>query len=206
MMNKKEIILKSMDNVVAIYRDVGNVAQAIEQQVIANGYKAYGDAALTWENSTAYYGCESWLNRWFARVYFKQIKGEHNHRAVGYCIHLGGYSEENVNLMQAYGLKLPLITMSAMELETEVSKCYRLHLYDILWQAGWKEKQAIKIGKLAESKISWGGVTASTSTIAVNLLDLQGSADIEAFVVKNLMSLYETGNFVGSGTGLLPIG
>ena len=205
-MEKKEIILKSLDNIMAVYRDIGSVAQAIEQQVTANGYKAYGDAGLTWENSTAYYGSENWLNRWFARVYFKQRKGEHTKRIVGYCIHLGGYSEENVELLQEHSLPLPLITISAMNLEKDVSECYRPHLYDILWRAGWQKQQSILSGKLAKSQISWGNVTANTATVAAELLELQGGNDIETIVVKNLMSLYETGEFAGEGERLLSIG
>lgn len=186
-MEKRDIILNSMENMLLIYKDVGEIAKAIEQRLSSLGYKAYGDAAITWETSTAWYGYESWLYRWFARVYYKESDLK---RAIGYCIHLGGYLPEYVEGISQYGLRLPVLVMSSLDLEKDIKEIYRPNLYNLLWDAGWEEEQEGE-GQFVKANVTRGDVSAKAISLAVDLLELKGNEDIENVVIKTLVALYE---------------
>lgn len=200
-MDKREIISSSMENMLMIYKDVGEIAKAIEQRMTSLGYKAYGDAAIAWETSTAWYGCESWLNRWFARSYYKEGALR---QVVGYCIHLGGYLPERIERFQQCGLKMPVLIISSLDLEKDIKEIYRLTLYDILWDAGWKDEQKVD-KKITRSNITKGNVSVEASSVAVDLLEIKGKEDIENVVIKNLIALYEKESIDISNPKLLPI-
>lgn len=200
-MEKRDIISSSMENMLLIYKDVGEIAKAIEQRMSSLGYKAYGDAAFTWESSTAWYGYESWLYRWFARIYYK----ENNLKSVvGYCIHLGGYFPEDVDSLNQYGLRLPVLIMSSLDFEKDIKEIYRPTVYNLLWDAGWEDGQEVE-GKIANAKIDRGDIAAKASSLAVDLLELKGKDDIENVVIKTLVALYEKKPIDTSNPKLLPI-
>ena len=200
-MDKREIISSSIANMLMIYKDVGEIAKAIEQRMTSLGYKAYGDAAIAWETSTAWYGCEDWLNRWFARSYYKE---DAPRQVVGYCIHLGGYLPEHIEAFQQYGLNMPILIMSSLDLEQDIKEIYRPTLYNILWDAGWEDEQKID-NKIARAKITRGNVSVEASSLAVDLMEIKGNEDIENVVIKNLLAFYEKKSIDMSNPKLLPI-
>ena len=202
-MDKRDIIKISMENIALIYNDVGEIAKSIEQRLSNGaGFSAYGDAAITWENSTAWYGNESWLYRWFARAYYMK---ETPRKAIGYCIHLGGYKTEEIERFQKFGIQLPALIMSSLDLKNDISNISRINLYDLLWDAGWNEKQTVD-GKIAKATLVRDNVSVMSESLAVDLLGLKGKEDIEDAVIKPLTSLYYKKETDTSSSKILPIG
>jgi hypothetical protein len=54
MVNQRDIIAQTLENMNRIYKDVGQVAQIVEEEMRNRGFKALGDATITWSISAAY--------------------------------------------------------------------------------------------------------------------------------------------------------
>lgn len=191
--NIREIIAKTMENMYQIYRDVGHIAQIIEEKMRGEGFKAMGDAAITWAVSAAYSKPEDWLYRWFARVFLKEEKPK---SAVGYCIHLGKYTPEQEDMIKQLGISFPFLNISLLEnFEKEVKTYWRTTLYDTLWGTGWHGyKDWVTKDKITD-KLVYGSIKVQNESIKyttyfVDLLALTNEDVITRLVVEPMVKMF----------------
>jgi len=194
MQNQREIIAMTMEKLKRIYRDVSEVARLIEEKVRNMGFRALGDAAITWQVSTAYSNPEGWLYRWFARSFRKNDEA----KVVGYCIHLGGYGRSDEELLQRIGVSLPFVNVSLLEsFEKAVSTLPRPQIYDALWGAGWyvADKNWLKREKVTDylvyGQVNIGGQEVRTVTYFVDLLSLTDGDVVTRLIVEPMAKMYD---------------
>src|SRR5262245_22061023 len=133
-MPTREIIEQTMQNMEVLYQDISEIINIVENKMKAIGFTPLGDAACTWDVSTAYYSPELWLLKWFARVYRKDTLPL---RAVGFCLHLGAHGEEWENELAGIGVHLPAVNVSGIEFLQEVVSLQRSDVLNSFWSAGW---------------------------------------------------------------------
>ena len=71
-MDIREVMRQTFSNMDLIYKDVNRICQLVEEKMKSNGFKAMGNAAVTWDVSQLLGNPESWLYRWYARVYLHE--------------------------------------------------------------------------------------------------------------------------------------
>ncbi|MCP4345836.1 MAG: hypothetical protein GY795_09955 [Desulfobacterales bacterium] len=187
-MNYERIIIKqAIESIKFVYDDIGRVGNIIEEEMRNNGFQAIGEATFTWEVSKSLYQPDDWLYRWFARCYSKN--NNNGLKRVGFCIHLGDYSEELLSDLP--GL-LPLMNISILE-TIQRRDIAGNELRNILWEAGWHEttindtvNQCVIKG---EKEVS-NGNNVRTATYFVDFLSLKNEDIIKKLVVKPMTEMF----------------
>ncbi len=188
MANQRDIITQTLENMNRIYKDVGQIAQIVEEGMRYRDFKAIGDAAITWEVSTAYNNPSSWLYRWFARVFTKDDSPQ---KAVGYCIHLGNYAPQYEEKLQQLGVFFPFANVSLLEgFEKAVNELRRPDLYNCLWGAGWFERVQQVSEHLVGGRVELGTVSANAVTYFVDLLALNSRAAITELLKEPMVAMF----------------
>lgn len=191
-MDKREIVNQSITNMEMFYKDIGRIIKVIEEQMLNKKYKALGNAAVTWENSTSLNNSEMWLPVWFARVYSKTNTST---RAIGFCIHLGGeryMDTDNNDVINEMGIKLPIMSVSVLEAGGAISKVNRTVLYDSLWDAGFgAENMTIKEKVIITSEPEIYEEKFKAVTYFVDIFSLTNGDIINNLVVNPMDNMYK---------------
>jgi len=175
-MDNREIIKQTMANMNLIYSDISQIGKIIEEKMTNNGFNPIGDSTFTWENSNSLFSSD-WLYRWFARAYTKND----SLKKVGFCIHLGAYSQEEVKRLPSH---LPIMNISLIEpSERDFSGN---ELRNILWQAGWGEEDSNTTNQCIVKRDS-----VRTVTYFVDLLSLESGEIIENVVVEPMLKMFD---------------
>jgi hypothetical protein len=185
-MTAREIIDQTMKNMDLLYQDVGETLKIFEGKLKNAGLTPLGDAACTWDVSTAYYYPQKWLYRWFARVYYKP---EQATKAVGVCLHLGAYEQEWVDNLAALGVNLPAVSVSLIEFPKEVVE-WRKGVLDSFWSAGWIYTKNTSVeGNLVRSEITENALGKAV-TYFVDFLALKGKAPVEQLLTAPILRMF----------------
>lgn len=188
MVNQRDIIAQTLENMNRIYKDVGQIAQIVEEEMRNRSFKAMGDAAITWEVSTAYTNPSGWLYKWFARVF---TKDDYPQKVVGYCIHLGNYAPQDEEKMQQLGVFFPFANVSLLEgFEKAVNELRRPDLYNCLWGAGWFYRVQEVSEHLVRGRVEVGTASANTVTYFADLLALNSRAAITELLVEPMVAMF----------------
>ncbi len=116
-MDTREIVEITVKNMKNIYEDTGEIIQIVEDGLKEQGFDPFGaDAACTWEISTSFKRSELWLYTHFGRAYSRE---ENLKKAIGFCIHLGGYSKYDLKKIDSLSIKFPFINVSLLEQDEE---------------------------------------------------------------------------------------
>lgn len=188
-MEKRAIILQTVENMLGIYQDIGQICQLIEEKIKNLGFDALGNKGITWETSTSMDYPDSWLYNFFARAYLKKRQPK---KVVGYCIHLGGYDEDEIAKLKQLNLSFPVINVSVLELQKKAGDYNRNEIYNSLFNAGWIcEQPEVKENIVVQSKIVNGYVAqADAITYFIDLLALNSEDAINKLVVQPMKEMY----------------
>lgn len=169
-----------------IYKDIGQICQLIEEKMKNMGFEALGNKGIIWETSTSMNYPEDWL---YARAYLKKRQPK---KVIGYCIHLGGYDEEDKEILKQLGLTLPFINVSVLKLQSKATDFNRNEIYNSLYNAGWvSEQPKIIDNKVVYSKVNDEYVAeAYTATYFLNLLALNSEDVINKLIVQPINEMY----------------
>lgn len=197
-MDPRAVIAATLENMNRIYRDIGQIVQIIEEKMRNEGFQAIGDAAVTWEVSTAYHSPSSWLYRWFARIFWDD---EHPTKAVGYCLHLGNYARRDEETLIQMGVSFPFVNVSLLEGFEKAVNTFkrRSDLYNCLWGAGWYEgREKVTNQAIVESRVTYGEVAALATTYFVDMLALVDDLTIGRLVVEPMVKMFQGDKAVAS--------
>jgi hypothetical protein len=129
-------LAESQANVAEFYQYLSRVMVAVEQRMIEQSFTAIGDSTVFLDASAALERGSRWLPRYLTRAY---VKGKKPTRAMGYCIHLGPYTEPtSLSFLEKSNLVLPFVSLACLQnmlpgpLEVEPRQ-----IWDRLWDSGW---------------------------------------------------------------------
>jgi len=189
-MERQNIIEQTIENMELIYYDVSQIGQLVEEKMRKRGFEVLGDAAFTWETSTALGRPDSWLYKCFARTY---IENGSPKQTVGFCIRLGG-SQDQVKKIARLSISFPVISVSLLKMEEDVKKLWRQDIYNLLWSAGWDDSY-LPFRKISNSKIIFSDVNdkelkGRIVTYFVDLLSLTSGDLIEQLVADPMGKMF----------------
>jgi len=208
-MDNREVIETTVNNMKSLYKDIGEIIQIIEENMENQGFKPFGmDAACTWESSSSFKEANSWLSTYFSRAY---CRDDISRRAVGFCIHLGGYSPAEQRKLERLSMKFPFLNISLLEQKEDFKRKdarERREVWDWVWGAGWYKDETVKKRKIRNNLVFEeyeGG--ARNLTYFVDLLALTKKETIQRVIIEPMVKLYEGGeNWIASNKlPILPI-
>jgi hypothetical protein len=191
-MEKREIIETTIGNMNKIYQDTAKLIQIIEENMENDQFQPFGsDSACSWWVSSSYKRPDLWLLTHFARAY---SRNRNRKKAVGFCIHLGGYSLGEIKKANALGLKFPFTNISILEQEEDFKikeSGDRKDVWEWLWGAGWWENlekmhRGIKDGLVTETYDEGG----RNITYFLDFLSLTDQRTINQLIVEPMKKLY----------------
>lgn len=206
-MDNREIVAQTFKNMTSIYDDVGRICQVIEEKMKNHGFEPMGNKGITWETSTSIDCPDGWLHSYFARVYLKKRQPK---KAVGYCIHLCEYKDEDyMKKLKQLNLALPLMNVSLLNLQKNAADLWRSNLYNCLWAAGWNsDQQEVKDNVIVFNNVAHNSVSAKAVTYFLDLLSLNSEKAIEELVVEPMKEMLSDKEdwIVKAGLPVLKIG
>lgn len=129
-------VAESQAVVAEFYQYLSRMLVGLEQRMTEQAFVAIGDLTVFLDASSALDRGSRWLPRYLARAY---VKGKKPSRAVGYCIHLGPYTEPtSLSFLEKSNLALPFVSLACLQnmqpgpLEVEPRQ-----IWDRLWDSGW---------------------------------------------------------------------
>ena len=135
-MDTRENLAQWQAAVVGFFRDLSRVLTIVEQKMRDASFVPVGDSAVFQDISTAFDRSARWLPRYLARAY---VKGKKPNRAVGFCIHLGPYTDPaTVAYLQKSRLDLPFVSLACLrDMQPGPLEVDRRQIWDRLWDSGW---------------------------------------------------------------------
>jgi hypothetical protein len=192
-MDNREVIETTVKNMKGLYKDIGGIMQIIEENMENQGLKSFGmDAACTWGVSRSLKEPNYWLSTYFSRAY---CKGDNSKKAVGFCIHMGGYSTNDQKKLVQLSVKFPFVNVSLLEQKEDFKRKdakERIEVWDWLWGAGWYEDNVTTHRKIRNNLVFEkyeGG--ARNVTYFVDLLRLTKKETIQQLFIEPMLKLYE---------------
>ncbi len=191
-MDNREIVEITIKNMRNIFKDTGEIIQIVEEGMKNHGFQPFGiDAACTWDVSRSLKEPGSWLYTYFSRAYSRE---EDLEKAIGFCIHLGGYSSADIKKLEPLSVKFPFVNVSLLE-QKEAFKWKdakaRIEIWDWLWGAGWERAENARrtAKKRTIEEIFEDG--AKNLTYFIDLLFLTQKEAIHKLIIEPMKSMYE---------------
>ncbi|NMC32134.1 MAG: hypothetical protein GYA36_06705 [Veillonellaceae bacterium] len=179
--------------VVGFFRDLSRVLTVVEQKMRDASFAPVGDSAVFQDISTAFDRSARWLPRYLARAY---VKGKKPNRAVGFCIHLGPYTDPaTVAYLQKSRLALPFVSLACLrDMQPGPLEVDRRQIWDRLWDSGWWATYEDHVSGPLRVYHTTREISGFQATIAGALLDLfpmDTTTDVAQRIVTPLQMLHE---------------
>ena len=111
-MNPGERFAAAQALVADSYQMLSRVMLVAERRLLDEEFMAVGDTSVFLDASSGLERSSRWLPRHLSRAY---VKGKKANTAIGYCIHLGPYSEPTTqNFLEKSQLVLPFISLACL--------------------------------------------------------------------------------------------
>jgi hypothetical protein len=135
-MNLQENLALAQAIAADAYQLLSRVMVAVEQRMQSESFTAVGDSSVFMDASTSLERGSRWLPKHLSRAY---VKGKKPTSAVGYCIHLGPYTEPTtLGFLEKSHLTLPFISLACLRnMQPSPIEVDRRQLWDRLWDSGW---------------------------------------------------------------------
>ena len=170
-MDTRENLAQWQAAVVGFFRDLSRVLTIVEQKMRDASFVPVGDSAVFQDISTAFDRSARWLPRYLARAY---VKGKKPNRAVGFCIHLGPYTDPaTVAYLQKSRLDLPFVSLACLrDMQPGPLEVDRRQIWDRLWDSGWWATYEDQVSGPLRIYHTTREISGFQATIAGTLLDL----------------------------------
>jgi hypothetical protein len=135
-MSPEESLAMAQAIVAESYQLLSRIMVAVEQRMHSEEFTAVGDSSVFMDSTTSLERGARWLPKHLSRAY---VKGKKPTSAVGYCIHLGPYSEPTtLGFLEKSHLTLPFISLACLRnMQPAPLEIDRRQLWDRLWDSGW---------------------------------------------------------------------
>ena len=175
------------------FHDLSRIMVAVDQRLKQESFVAIGDSAVFQDISAALDRSSRWLPRYLARAY---VKGKKANRAIGYCIHLGPYSDPTtVAYLSKSQLQLPFVSLACLrDMQPGPLEIDRRQLWDRLWDSGWwatYEDQVSGPLRTYNTTKEISGFQAKIVGALTDIFPLEDTAAIAQRIVAQLLLLYE---------------
>ena len=192
-MDTRENLAQWQAAVVGFFRDLSRVLTIVEQKMRDASFVPVGDSAVFQDISTAFDRSARWLPRYLARAY---VKGKKPNRAVGFCIHLGPYTDPaTVAYLQKSRLALPFVSLACLrDMQPGPLEVDRRQIWDRLWDSGWWATYEDHVSGPLRVYHTTREISGFQATIAGALLDLfpmDTTTDVAQRIVTPLQMLHE---------------
>lgn len=153
------------------FRDVGRVISTVEQFLLQESFFAVGDSAVFQDVSAALDRSSRWLPRYLARAF---VKGKKPTRTIGYCIHLGPYTDPaTVAFLNKSRLALPFVSLACLrDMQPGPLEVDRRQIWDRLWDSGWWATYEDQVSGPLRTYTTTREVSGFQATIVGALTDL----------------------------------
>ena len=191
-MNPGEKFAAAQALVAESYHLLSRIMLAAERRLLDESFAAVGDTSVFLDASSGLERGTRWLPRHLSRAY---VKGKKSNTAIGYCIHLGPYSEPTtLNFLEKSRLALPFVSLACLRnMQPEPLELDRRQLWDRLWDSGWWATYEDQVAGPLRTYTTSREISGFQATITGALTPLFPLEPIEAAadrIVQPLLLLY----------------
>lgn len=135
-MEAREQLAKLQSTVADFFHALSRIMITVDEKLRADSFSPIGDSAVFQDVSAAFDRSSRWLPRYLARAY---VRGRKSNRAVGYCIHLGPYTDPaTLTYLDKSRLELPFVSLACLrDMQPGPLEVERRQIWDRLWDSGW---------------------------------------------------------------------
>ena len=187
------VLLATMDE---FFHDLSRIIVAVDQRLRENSFVAIGDTAVFQDVSAAFDRSSRWFPKYLARAY---VKGKKPNRAIGYCIHLGPYSDPTtVAYLDKSKLELPFVSLACLrDMQPGPLEVDRRQIWDRLWDSGWWATYEDHVSGSLRTYNTTRAISGFQATIVgtlAELFPLEDTTVVTQRIVTPLRLLYEDRN------------
>ncbi len=174
------------------YQQLSRIMLAVERRLLDESFVAIGDSSVFLDASSGLERGSRWLPRHLSRAY---VKGKKTNIAIGYCVHLGPYSEPTtLNFLEKSQLVLPFISLACLRnMQPDPLEVDRRQLWDRLWDSGWwatYEDQVTGPLRTYNTSREISGFQATITGCLTTLFPLEPAEEAAERITRPLLLLY----------------
>ena len=195
-MDTRENLALLQTNVADFFHDLSRIMVSVDQRLREQSFVAVGDPAVFQDVSAALDRSSRWIPKYLARAY---VKGKKPSRAIGYCIHLGPYTDPTtVAYLDKSRLALPFVSIACLkDMQPGPLDVDRRQIWDRLWDSGWWATYEDQVTGPLRSYSTTKEISGFHATIIGALADLfplNDTASVTERIVTPLLLLFEDRN------------
>ncbi len=195
-MDTRENLALLQTNVADFFHDLSRIMVSVDQRLREQSFVAVGDPAVFQDVSAALDRSSRWIPKYLARAY---VKGKKPSRAIGYCIHLGPYTDPTtVAYLDKSRLALPFVSIACLkDMQPGPLEVDRRQIWDRLWDSGWwatYEDQVTGPLRSYNTTKEISGFQATIIGALADLFPLNDTASVTERIVTPLLLLFEDRN------------
>ena len=195
-MDTRENLALLQTNVADFFHDLSRIMVSVDQRLREQSFVAVGDPAVFQDVSAALDRSSRWIPKYLARAY---VKGKKPSRAIGYCIHLGPYTDPTtVAYLDKSRLALPFVSIACLkDMQPGPLDVDRRQIWDRLWDSGWWATYEDQVTGPLRSYSTTKEISGFQATIIGALADLfplNDTASVTERIVTPLLLLFEDRN------------
>ena len=195
-MDTRENLALLQTNVADFFHDLSRIMVSVDQRLREQSFVAVGDPAVFQDVSAALDRSSRWIPKYLARAY---VKGKKPSRAIGYCIHLGPYTDPTtVAYLDKSRLALPFVSIACLkDMQPGPLEVDRRQIWDRLWDSGWWATYEDQVTGPLRSYSTTKEISGFQATIIGALADLfplNDTASVTERIVTPLLLLFEDRN------------
>ena len=174
------------------YQQLSRIMLAVERRLLDESFVAIGDSSVFLDASSGLERGSRWLPRHLSRAY---VKGKKTNIAIGYCVHLGPYSEPTtLSFLEKSQLVLPFISLACLRnMQPDPLEVDRRQLWDRLWDSGWwatYEDQVTGPLRTYNTSREISGFQATITGCLTTLFPLEPAEEAAKRIIRPLLLLY----------------
>ena len=195
-MDTRENLALLQTNVADFFHDLSRIMVSVDQRLREQSFVAVGDPAVFQDVSAALDRSSRWIPKYLARAY---VKGKKPSRAIGYCIHLGPYTDPTtVAYLDKSRLAPPFVSIACLkDMQPGPLEVDRRQIWDRLWDSGWwatYEDQVTGPLRSYNTTKEISGFQATIIGALADLFPLNDTASVTERIVAPLLLLFEDRN------------
>jgi len=192
-MDTRENLAVLQATVADFFHDLSRIMTAVDQRLKEEAFVAIGDSAVFQDVSASFDRSSRWLPKYLVRAY---VKGKKANRAIGYCMHLGPYSDPTAtSYLNKSQLELPFVSLACLrDMHPGPLEVERRQIWDRIWDSGWWATYEDHVSGPLRTYNTTKEISGFQATIVGALTDLfplENTAVVAQRIVTPLLLLYE---------------